>query len=155
MLWLLLQAVLSTTCPESTVQDPRTSQTFSLVLHYCRVVVGWQSCRELRLAGSPVTEWVSHCSFTSKIRVGKLPKYILDFLQCAWLLLSSRHVVCIRSNTGMNIYIYICHLYIEVCSSSTQQMPYGSLWPEWQLPPSTTYTVSARSPHKCFLHQDK
>lgn len=71
-----------------------------------------QACRQQVTEGMATSSSCeSHCSFISKICLGKLPKYILDFLQCAWLLLSSRHVVCISSNTGMNIYIYMSPAY--------------------------------------------
>lgn len=91
--------VLSTTCPDSTAQDLRNFQLGLALLQVCGGMAALRSCE-------------SHCYSTSKICVRKPPNFVLEFLQCALLLLcladllSASEVIHEDRYIDIDIYIY-------------------------------------------------
>lgn len=141
--------VLSATRPGSTAQDLTDFQLGFALLQGCGGMAALRSCE-------------SHCYSTSKICVRKPPNFVLEFLQCALLLLCLADLLSASEVIHEDRYIYIerdiyIWPYSATCTSrliAAQHIPYGPLWPEWQLPASTTYTVSTRSASKFFSKEE-
>lgn len=93
--------VRSTTRADSTAQDLTDFQLGLALLQGCGGMAA------LRSRGS-------HCYSTSKICVRKLPNFVLEFLQCALLLLCLADLLCASEVIHAYIYIYMNYIYIYI-----------------------------------------